>query len=172
MSPPLSPTPRRMRRLALVAVPAAVALLVAGCGSNSKSDSSSGSSYNAPAKTTAATTSSASVAASGGKVTIDATEFAFAPKAITAKAGKLAITLDNKGKTQHELVVLKTSASPATLKVSGGRVSESDSVGDVSETAGGASKSKTLDLKAGSYVYVCNIPGHYGDGMYGTLTVK
>ena len=35
------------------------------------------------------------------------------PKAITAKAGKLAITLDNKGKIQHELVVLKTSAAAA-----------------------------------------------------------
>jgi uncharacterized cupredoxin-like copper-binding protein len=162
-----------MRRLALLAVPAAIAVLVAGCGSDDNSDSS-GSSYNAPAATTTtpASASTSTVDASGGKVTVDSTEFAFAPKAITAKAGKLALTLDNKGKTQHELVVLKTSAAADALKVSGGRVSESDSVGEVSKTAAGASKSKTLDLKPGKYVYICNIPGHYGDGMYGTLTVK
>jgi uncharacterized cupredoxin-like copper-binding protein len=172
MSAAPSPRPRAMRRLALLAVPAAIAVLVAGCGSDDKSGSS-GSSYNAPAATTTpASASTAAVDASGGKVTVDSTEFAFAPKAITAKAGKLALTLDNKGKTQHELVVLKTSVAADALKVSGGRVSESDSVGGVSETAAGANKSKTLDLKPGKYVYVCNIPGHYGDGMYGTLTVK
>ena len=92
--------------------------------------------------------------------------------AITAQAGKLKLTLDNKGKIPHEIVVLKSSAAANALKVTGGRVSEKTSVGEVSETAAGATRSATLDLKPGTYVYVCNIPGHYGDGMRGTLTVK
>jgi uncharacterized cupredoxin-like copper-binding protein len=92
--------------------------------------------------------------------------------AVAAKAGKLTITLDNKGKMPHELVVLKTSAAAGSLSVKSGRVSESRSVGEVSETAAGATKSTTLKLKAGSYVFVCNIPGHYADGMRGTLTVR
>jgi uncharacterized cupredoxin-like copper-binding protein len=156
------------RRHALLAVAATGAMLaVAGCGSSDPPVAASGS-----AKSAKSASSSTATAASGGKVTVSTTEFAFAPKAITASAGKLTLTLDNKGKVPHELVVLKTSAAPDALKVTGGRVSEADSVGEVSETAGGTSKSKTLDLKPGSYVYVCNIPGHYGDGMYGTLTVK
>lgn len=158
-----------MRRpVAVLAVPvAAAALVAAGCGA---SDTTAGSSSGSP-MTTPATAPTAAVAASGGKVTVRTTEFAFSPVAITAKAGKVKITLDNKGKIPHELVVLKTSAAAASLKVSRGRVSEKTSVGEVSETAGGKTKSTTLTLKPGTYVYVCNVPGHYADGMRGTLTV-
>lgn len=153
--------------LALVAAMATPVL--AGCGSDSDTSSST-----AAGTTTqpAAAVKSAAVAAHAGKITVGATEYAFDPPAITAHAGKLAITLDNKGQVPHELVVLKTDEAADALKVSGGRVSEDTSVGEISETDGGATKTKTIDLKAGKYVYVCNIPGHYGDGMRGTLTVK
>jgi len=109
----------------------------------------------------------------GGKVTVTSTEYAFAPKVITAKAGKVEITLDNKGAIPHELVVLKTPADPGSLKVGADqRVSEKASVGEVPKIAAGKARSATLDLKPGTYVYVCNIPTHYGDGMRGVLTVK
>lgn len=91
---------------------------------------------------------------------------------IRAKAGKLKLTLVNEGKAEHELVVLKTDQPAAGLKVSGGRVDEADSVGEISETAPGATKSATLTLGPGRYVLVCNIPGHYQGGMRGTLTVR
>ncbi len=156
------------RRIALLALAASVAaLVVAGCGSSNPPVAASGS-----PKSAKPAASSTPTAASGGKVTVATTEYAFAPTAITAKAGKLKLTLDNKGKIPHEIVVLKTSAAADALKVAGGRVSEKTSVGEVPETAGGVSRSTTFDLKPGTYVYVCNIPGHYGDGMYGTLTVK
>jgi uncharacterized cupredoxin-like copper-binding protein len=157
------------RRLAILAVPAAAAALVAGCGSSDDPASESASAN----RQSAAAAEPAATAAANGRVTVTTTEFAFAPTAITAKAGKLKITLDNKGKIQHELVVLKSGADPASLKVgASGRVSESASVGEVSETDAATTKSATLDLKPGTYVYVCNIPGHYADGMYGSLTVK
>jgi uncharacterized cupredoxin-like copper-binding protein len=158
------------RLAVLVAVPVVAAgALIAGCGSNSSIAASP------PAKTTTtmAATTSGTVAAKDGKVTVTTTDFAFMPTAITAAPGKLKLTLSNQGKVEHEMVVLKTDQAADALKVgSGARVSEYASVGEVSETAPGATKSATLDLKAGKYVYVCNIPGHYGDGMYGTLTVK
>jgi plastocyanin len=159
-----------MRRgVAFLVVVAAAAPLIAGCGS---SDDNSGSTAADTTTAPASTAKSTAVAAEGGKITVDATEYAFDPKAMTAGAGKLAITLDNKGKVPHELVVLKSDAAPDSLPVSDGRVSEDDAVGEVSETDGGATKAKTFDLKAGKYVYVCNIPGHYSDGMYGSLVVK
>ena len=157
---------RRRRALVLLVSATAAAGLLAGCGS----DSDSSSDDSASTTTQPAAVTDRAVAA--GKVTVDASEYAFAPETITAKPGKLEITLDNKGKIPHELVVLKTDEAPDALKVSGGRVSEDASVGEVEEIDGGGSKSATVDVEAGKYVYVCNIPGHYGDGMRGQLTVK
>lgn len=153
-----------LRRWLVALVIAAVAAPLAACGSDDESDDS--------ASTTTQPAAVTDRAVAAGKVTVDASEYAFAPATITAKPGKLEITLDNKGKIPHELVVLKTDEAPDALKVSGGRVSEDASVGEVEEIDGGGSKSATVDVEAGKYVYVCNIPGHYGDGMRGQLTVK
>lgn len=148
----------RSSPLALLTLPV-TALAVAGCSGSSTASSS-------PA-------SSGAKAATGRTATVTASEFAFAPKTLAAKAGKLRVTLDNQGKIVHELILLKTSAAPGSLKVGAdGRVSEKASVGEVSETKGGVSRSTTFDLKPGRYVYVCNLPGHYKDGMYGELTVS
>lgn len=82
--------------------------------------------------------------------------------------------MKNTGKIQHEFVVLKTDQPAGSLKVSAksSRVSEATSVGEISETDPGKTKSATLDLKPGKYVFVCNIPGHYKLGMRGTLVVR
>jgi uncharacterized cupredoxin-like copper-binding protein len=90
------------------------------------------------------------------------------------KAGKLKVTLDNKGKIPHEFILLKTNQGAKDLKInaSTSRVSETTSVGEVSEIAAGKSASKTFDLKPGKYVFVCNIPAHYKLGMRGVLTVR
>lgn len=161
------------RRAAPAAVLAAGAL-VAGCGSSD--DSATTSSAATGTTTTAAATPSTSAApataAGSGAVTVDATDFKFSKPTISATAGKVKITLDNQGQAPHEFVVLKTSAKADALPVKGGRVSETGSVGEISETAGGKSATHTFDLKPGTYVYVCNIPGHYQDGMHGTLTVR
>jgi uncharacterized cupredoxin-like copper-binding protein len=155
-------------RTPLLAAITASALILVACGSDSNSDGTSATTTTTPS----ATAKSGAVAAKGGKITVDSTEFKFDPTQITADAGKLSITLDNKGKIEHELVVLKTDESPDALPVSGQRVSEDAAVGEVSETKAGATKTETIDLKPGSYVFVCNIPGHYEDGMRGTLTVN
>lgn len=146
--------PRATRHLAVLAVPAAAAMLIAGCGST---DSKAAASPD-PEPPSA--------------VTVKATEFSFTPSTVTARAGKVKLTLDNQGKIEHEVVVLKTGQAARALKANGGRVSEAGSVGEVSETAAGAVKSVTLDLEPGRYVLACNITGHYQGGMFGTLTVR
>jgi uncharacterized cupredoxin-like copper-binding protein len=126
-----------------------------------------------PATAKPRVTTPAALDASSGKATVQSTEFKFSASAIDAPAGKLTLTLKNAGAVEHELVLLKTSAAPGALKVAAsGRVSEAASVGEVSEIKTGVSKSTTFDLKAGRYVYVCNIPGHYSQGMRGVLVVK
>ncbi len=36
----------------------------------------------------------------------------------------------------------------------------------------GESKTLELDLEAGKYALVCNLPGHYAAGMFADFTVK
>jgi uncharacterized cupredoxin-like copper-binding protein len=170
-----------LNRLLLPAL-AATALTLSACGSDDSSDTGSA----APAASTPAASSPAadsgavSTADSGmsfdasstGEVTVKATEFAFSPMDIKAKAGKLKITMNNDGQAPHELVILKTDEAADALEVSNGRVKEDDSVGEISEIDGGKSASHTFDLKAGKYVIVCNVPGHYMKGMRGTLVVS
>lgn len=162
---------RAMLRARTLLLPLLVAstAAVAGCGSSGSDTTSTTTAAAAPAATT---TASGAATATDGRVTIEASEFKFSPTAITAKPGKLTIVMHDTGKVVHELVVLKTKAAADALKVTGGRVSEKDSVGEISETDAGASKSRTFDLEAGTYVFVCNVPGHYMDGMRGTITVQ
>ena len=44
--------------------------------------------------------------------------------------------------------------------------------GEVSELDPGKSGSLTVDLKAGKYLLICNVPGHYGAGMWAEFTVN
>jgi uncharacterized cupredoxin-like copper-binding protein len=167
------------------------ALVIAGCG-----DSPSTTSYTQEVAASSATptptpspspTATASPSATptpaapatngtevkGGKVTVIGTEFKFDPDALSAKAGKVQVTLKNTGSAPHEIVFLKSDAAPDALTPgTDGTVPEKTSVGEVSQIPGGQSKTATISFKPGSYVFVCNIPGHYQAGMYGSLVVR
>ena len=114
----------------------------------------------------------ASVALAGGtaKVTMDEFSLKSSPKSISA--GKVKFSVKNAGDDEHELVILKTKTSASKLKVRGGRASESGEVAELDDIEGGKTKSKTVSLKQGHYVLLCNLPGHYGLGMRADFTVK
>ena len=44
-------------------------------------------------------------------------------------------------------------------------------LGEISDLPPGKSGKLTLDLKAGTYLLICNQPGHYKDGMTAKVTV-
>lgn len=157
-----------LNRLLLPAL-VATALGLSACGSD---DRAAGDAAAPAVSTQPGAQSSSLYDASSGEVTIKATEFAFGPSQISAKAGKLKITMENDGKAVHELVVLRTDAAPGSLKVTDGRVDEADSVGEISETEAGQSKSHTFDLQPGKYLIVCNVKGHYMQGMRGQIVVS
>jgi len=82
----------------------------------------------------------------------------------------------NKSKSEvHEMLVVKTDR-PATALPYGARAEEVDedkikSLGEVSELKPGKSGSLTLDLKPGSYLLLCNQPGHMRHGMWARFEV-
>ena len=90
----------------------------------------------------------------------------------SAPAGKVKFKVQNQGTIIHEMVVVKTTTAFDALPVNpNNKVSEKGSKGEVSSIGKGKTKSKTLKLKAGSYVLVCNIAKHYGLGMRAPFTV-
>jgi uncharacterized cupredoxin-like copper-binding protein len=94
----------------------------------------------------------------------------------TAKPGVVTFKVTNGSKdTVHEMIVMYMAdpTKPLPYLDDEKRVDE-DKAGDkgeVSELEPGASGSLTANLKAGSYLLICNVPGHFSAGMWTTFTV-
>jgi uncharacterized cupredoxin-like copper-binding protein len=130
-------------------------------------------------------TASAAPAAAGGtkaatpapapalahKVNVSLKEFTVNPSAAQAAAGKVTFKVHNAGTATHEFVVLKTD-KPAGGLLKGDRADESGNVGETGDLKAGTSKSISLNLPAGHYALICNLPGHYKAGQHTDFTVK
>lgn len=106
-------------------------------------------------------------------------EYFFKPSEVTTSPGKVTIVAPNDGKVEHELVLAKTNTDPADLPTtSDGEVDEAkleakgEVSGEIADLAPGDTKQGTFKLAASHYDMFCNLPAHYAQGMYGTLTAK
>ena len=90
--------------------------------------------------------------------TITLNEFTIKPKGVLATAGSpMTMTLINSGKIEHNLELEAKVSDVTALAV----------------LKPGESKTVTFTPKmAGSFQFVCTIPGHAPAGMVGTLTVN
>jgi uncharacterized cupredoxin-like copper-binding protein len=89
----------------------------------------------------------------------------------SAPQGVVTFKVTNSSKdTVHEMIVvyLKDPATPPPYSAGDQRIDEDKAgyKGEVSELEPGKSGSKTLALKPGKYLLVCNIAGHYAAGMW------
>jgi plastocyanin len=82
-------------------------------------------------------------------------QLAYNTKTLSAKAGKVTITMTNMSPLEHNMTIAEGS------KVLG-----------ATPTFKGGARSLTLTLKPGKYVFYCSVPGHRAAGMEGTLTVS
>jgi cytochrome c oxidase subunit I len=89
------------------------------------------------------------------------------------EAGTVTFAVTNVGAMLHELVVLRTDVPADELpQADGGKVQEPGRIAAVPDLAGGAPTAYvTLDLEAGSYVLLCNVPGHHALGQSLEFTV-
>ena len=80
----------------------------------------------------------------------------------------------NDGALEHEFVVVRSDLAVDALPQAGGAVDESqiEVVGRIEQWPGGETKEATFSLTAGSYVLICNIPGHYQLGMRAAFRVQ
>nr|WP_027046861.1 sulfocyanin-like copper-binding protein [Mesorhizobium loti] len=94
-----------------------------------------------------------------------------------AKAGEVTFSVKNDSKdTVHEMIVmyLANPSKPLPYLDAENRVDEdrAGDKGEVSELDPGKSGTLTVELKAGKYLLICNVPGHYGAGMWAEFTVE
>ena len=96
----------------------------------------------------------------------------------TLKPGQYTFLFYNAGALVHELLVFHPTLAKDTLAV--------DADGNLSEDAPGMNKTsdgdnidpsetqgRSIDLTTpGTYLFVCNLPGHYKNGMYTWVTVQ
>ena len=141
------------------------AAVAAGCGGGSNDS------------TTADTAKPAAKQPATGNVVVKMDEFAFHPNHVTVAPGAVTISAPNVGKAPHELVLFQTSMDPGSFPVSGNRIDEegvtgAKSVGEIADVGPELTKRHRFQLKPGKYAMICNVPGHYKAGMYGSLVVK
>ncbi|HEV1997219.1 MAG TPA: plastocyanin/azurin family copper-binding protein [Candidatus Dormibacteraeota bacterium] len=94
------------------------------------------------------------------------------------KAGQVNFKITNTGAVEHELLVFKADKGIADYPVDAdGKIKEEDpsivKVSDGDNIAAGASQTRTIDLtKPGRYLFVCNLPTHFKQGMSKIVTVS
>ncbi|HVD71309.1 MAG TPA: sulfocyanin-like copper-binding protein [Actinomycetota bacterium] len=113
----------------------------------------------------------------GGGIAVTERDFAIEPAAIAAPAGRVAFDIQNEGPQTHEFVVFKTNLDPADLPTNAdGTVDEEGKgvkhIDEVEDIAACTSESLVMELAAGNYVFICNLPGHYASGMHTAFTVQ
>ncbi len=95
----------------------------------------------------------------------------------TVQAGKVTFDIANKSKyLEHEMLVVKPepNGKPFPFNVKADQVIESkiDKLEDSGDLQAGQSTVTHVTLKPGTYVLMCNEPGHYKAGMWTWLHVK
>jgi uncharacterized cupredoxin-like copper-binding protein len=95
----------------------------------------------------------------------------------TSIAGAVSIGLTNSGTVPHEFIVVRTDLTTeellAMVDSASNRLDEAmlDAAGEQPEFAPGEVKQLTLDLSPGKYIVLCNIAGHFSNGMYAPLEI-
>lgn len=143
------------RIAALLAIGAAVAVPIAGCGGSSNDNSSS--SADTSGATQASTSGGAAASGPGGSVDLTATDFKFNPSDPTVKSGEVTFTEKNDGQVTHSLEIEDVNGQDQELE------------GDVSPGQSGTLK---VNLPPGKYEFYCPVDNHRDMGMEGEITVK
>lgn len=87
-------------------------------------------------------------------------------------AGQIQFDIANNGPSIHEFVVLKTEIKAGELPTDeDGAVDEAGAEGielvdEVEDIEDEATETLTVDLDAGHYALICNLPSHYDLGMF------
>lgn len=114
----------------------------------------------------------------GTGVGVTLRDFEITLDSTSAEAGEITFEVANEGPSVHEFVVLSTDLAEDQLPTDeNGDVDEAGDPGievvdEIEDIEVDAAPSLTVELEAGSYVLICNLPGHYTSGMHTSFTVS
>ena len=112
-----------------------------------------------------------------GGIGVTLADFTVTADPDSASAGEVTFDVTNDAEQIHEFVVFKTDLAADQLPTDeGGDVDEAGAgvelVDEIEDIEGGSTQSLTVNLDAGSYVLICNLPGHYQQGMHAGFTAS
>lgn len=91
----------------------------------------------------------------------------------TVPAGPVRFEATNEGTMTHELEIFAGATTTELPVESNVAVTEGlELLDEVEDIVPGATGELAVDLEPGSYLVVCNLPGHYAAGMAALLTVE
>jgi uncharacterized cupredoxin-like copper-binding protein len=102
----------------------------------------------------------------------------FQPETLNATAGQpITVTFKNPAPLQHNWVLVEPGQEQAVAEAAGRKGGDATGVAGVIATSSllNANGDETMEVpaqQAGTYTYICTVPGHYAAGMKGTLIVK
>ena len=117
---------------------------------------------------------------SSGGVKATESDFKIALDSTSASSGDVTFNVVNNGPSVHEFVVFKTDLAEDSLptkKENGAVIVDEEGSGltvidEIEDIAEGDTQDLTVDLDAGKYVLICNLPTHYQLGMHAAFTVE
>jgi uncharacterized cupredoxin-like copper-binding protein len=112
-----------------------------------------------------------------GGVSATLADFSITLDSDSAPAGDVTFDVTNDAEQTHEFVVFQTDLPEDQLPTDeNGDVDEEGEgvtlIDEIEDIAGGSSQSLTVNLDAGSYVLICNLPGHYQQGMHTSFSAS
>lgn len=127
--------------------------------------------------------SNATSAAGGAPTTVEVSadpsgQLKFQPETLSAVAGQpIAVSFKNPSALQHNWVLVTPGQEQAVADATMSTGGDAKGVSGIIATGGilnanGAETIQAPAQPAGTYPYICTIPGHFAAGMKGTLTVK
>jgi len=89
----------------------------------------------------------------------------------TVEAGTVTFAVTNEGDQVHEIEVFAGSNTVLPVDKNVANVSGLTLIDEIEDILPGGNVRLTLDLPAGDYIVICNLPGHYEMGMVTKLVV-
>lgn len=109
-------------------------------------------------------------------VDVELNEWGVRPIVQQSGSGHTIFSVSNTGTLEHEMVIFKTDLGADDLPLTAeGKVDETagEVIGEIEpvELQPGDQASASFDLGSGTYILLCNLPGHYQSGMRSIFSI-